>query len=405
MQFLGLLPGASTLGSRIGGDIGGVLRGLAENKINNMQNAQQTRQKEQFLIQGGLAPNFARALSTQSDDTIQNVLKGLEGFGSAAPAPQQYNQQGQPVMQPQQYNQQPMPMQQQAQNQQQMQQQQTPVDINALVKQAYEQFPELKGQFKPAELSRILQEQVKQQQVSQQPQQQTVLPQVPRIKTKAEAAQEKELQKEEFKLDLKEKAEAKKESIKYLKELNKDVKDTRENNMRLDKMEALIETGRLSPPAFSAALSTLAKGLFGVGIDLKSALTPETQEFDKLSTDFLRGAKNIFGSRVTQGEIDLFLNTIPNIKQSNEAKMAVIDNMRIFNDGKLALEKTAKEIIKENNGIVPVDLETLVEERAAPRLDALAQKFKQIQQRNVAPALGRAYKPGQYQELKSAGKL
>lgn len=166
-----------------------------------------------------------------------------------------------------------------------------------------------------------------------------------------------------------------KESKDWLKETNKKSRGLKENNARLERMEKLVESGKLDSPGFASALDTVAHGFWGVGINLKHLLNPESQEFEKLSNDMLSGIQDIFGSRILKTEVDTFLKTIPTLSQSNEGKQAVIENLKLLNDAKLAQDRTAKEIIAQNDGKVPADLELLVDERMESILDEFHDKF------------------------------
>ena len=144
--------------------------------------------------------------------------------------------------------------------------------------------------------------------------------------------------------------------------------------MRLDKMETTLEDGDLNSPATVAVLDTISS-IFK--LDLHGAfLTANSQEFIKLSKDFLKDAKKFFGARVTQGEINLFLKTIPNLLQSDEGKLRLIRNMRNFNESKKIKHKAMRDIIKENNGYSPRNLKSLVEKRTEKDTQRLAKEFK-----------------------------
>lgn len=160
-------------------------------------------------------------------------------------------------------------------------------------------------------------------------------------------------------------------------EIHKEAKAAKNNDKRLEKMEQLIKTGKLTNPIFASAIKAIGKGIFGFGIDLSALQNPESQQFDKLSNDFLREAKSIFGSRLTDADLNAFLKTVPTLSISNEGKMHVIQNMRQFNETAKIKEKALNDIIKENGGRRPRGLLELVDERIGPQLDVIAKRFKQ----------------------------
>src|SRR5690606_13108425 len=107
---------------------------------------------------------------------------------------------------------------------------------------------------------------------------------------------------------------------KFYTETIKASKDARDNDMRLNKMKVLNDSGKLTSPVYASLLNALEHGIFGFGLNLKGTLNPESQEFEKLSTDFLKNAKTYFGNRMTQQEVQLFLKTIPQLSMSKQAR-------------------------------------------------------------------------------------
>lgn len=168
-----------------------------------------------------------------------------------------------------------------------------------------------------------------------------------------------------------------KETLPYYKDIIKQAHAAKNNDKRLDRMEQLIKTSKLSNPTFASALKTLSKGIFGFGIDLSSLMNPESQEFEKLSNDFIREAKEIFGGgRLTDADLNAFLKIIPTLSLSNEGKLRVMENMRQVNEAAKIKENALKEIIKANGGKRPRNLELMVDEITQPQIDALADQFK-----------------------------
>jgi len=194
-----------------------------------------------------------------------------------------------------------------------------------------------------------------------------------------EAREERKANLEERKLSAVEQRSIDKETLPVYKEINDKAKASKDSNIRLGRMEQLISRGNLSNTAFFNGIKALGK-IPGIGGYIESIaesfLSPDTQEFEKLSTDFIKDAKQFFGNRITQQEVAMFLKTVPNLSQTNAGKHRVIRNMRIFNEAAGLRKKVMDEIIRDNNGKRPADLESLIEERAEPQLNALAEQFK-----------------------------
>lgn len=185
-------------------------------------------------------------------------------------------------------------------------------------------------------------------------------------------------QQEHFETRLKatEQKEADKETLPFYNEITKEAKAAKNNDKRLDRMEVLIKRGDISGPIPTALINTLAKGIFGIGIDLSGLQSADTQEFNKLSKDFLKEAKGIFGARLTDTDVKLYLETVPSLLQSDEGRKRVVFNLKSFNEAAKIRKKVADEIIEKNGGRRPRNLDSLVDKIAEPELDKIAEEFK-----------------------------
>lgn len=166
-----------------------------------------------------------------------------------------------------------------------------------------------------------------------------------------------------------EQTEINKETLDYYKETRKAAKAAKENNMRLDRMEELKNEGDLQNPLVYATLKKFH-------LDIPALQSADSQEFVKLSNDFLRNAKDIFGARLTNLDVSTFLRIVPELSQSKEGMQRIIQNMRAFNEASHIRSNELTKVIKENNGKRPANLDSLVEERISPQLDTIAERFK-----------------------------
>jgi len=148
----------------------------------------------------------------------------------------------------------------------------------------------------------------------------------------------------------------------------KEASSSRENLKRIERMEILSKKGKLSNPLYVA-------GLKKIGLDIPALTTADSQEFEKLTIDFLRGAREIFGARVTNFEAEMFLKSIPSLMQTKVGRERVITNLKNFYNAGQLKAKAYREIVKENKGLPPFDLADRVEERIGPELDKLKNQF------------------------------
>lgn len=189
------------------------------------------------------------------------------------------------------------------------------------------------------------------------------------------------------KIDLQERREtiaATKDYVNGLKEKEKAVKEA---NLRLGRMEKLIEKGNLPNAAIWSALSKLenapyisgltapfAEVLKG-GVKWYSGNPSDIEEFEKLSSEFVKNAKQYFGSRITQKEVEMFMQTVPTLMQTDAGKKKLISNIRSLNELTEIEAKEARSIIKDNNGVPPIDIEQQVQDKIGNKLDKVAKKF------------------------------
>lgn len=194
-----------------------------------------------------------------------------------------------------------------------------------------------------------------------------------------EAREERKEKLEERKLSTKEQAEVNKETLPTYEKVNDIAKAARESDMRLDRIERLLDKGNVQDNVLIRSLDAASHNkYFGeiAGVIKTIVTNRDTQEFEKLSKDFLRDAKQFFGNRVTQGEVFTFLQTVPSLSQTNDGKKRVIRNMRIFNEGAKLRKQAMDSIIKENGNRRPPNLDSLIEDRIGGQLDMLANEFK-----------------------------
>lgn len=132
-------------------------------------------------------------------------------------------------------------------------------------------------------------------------------------------------------------------------------------------------------------LGSLAGGLAGLAFSQNATHKigkvrkefPDTEEFEKLSANFISGAKAVFGNRVTNQDLIFFMQTVPTLMNTENGKRAIIRNIKLASEATRARYKAMKEIIKDNNGHRPIDIAIQVEEKVTPQLDKLAQQFKE----------------------------
>lgn len=164
----------------------------------------------------------------------------------------------------------------------------------------------------------------------------------------------------------------KEQAYKLTQPLRKEVGDAARSAktglMRVGRMKKLVDEGDLGSPLWNS----IVKKYFGDAPFLK---TTSAQEFEKLAIDALEGAPSRFGGRVTEFLAETFLRGIPNLLQTDEGKRRVARNLEILESSKILRFDAMNEVIAENGGVPPLDLEEQIDSRIADQLDALAEEF------------------------------
>jgi hypothetical protein len=363
-------------GPNFWGDLGAGLGELAGYKLAQLTKAhEQKKEKEHFSktwepLLGRTTTNF---LSSLSPEERQNALEDMSGLLQLNQPPSSREQAAQlgggmnALQQPQQQRNSP-------QQQDQIQ--------NAL--QQYFGRPQMGYQQSESGPSQQGQEEQYQPQEQQfNPEQGLKLAQNILLSPQQKAAKQKmdlENRKESFK-ERQANIAATKEYVTTLKAKEKAAK---EDNLRLSKMENLIDKGKLPHAGIWSALSKIehAPYISGLTAPFADAIkswyksgNSDIEEFEKLSNEFVKNAKQYFGSRITEREVAMFMQTVPTLMQTDAGKKKIIDNMKSLNQLVEIESKAARSIIKANGGVAPVDIEQQVQDKIGDKIDKVAKKF------------------------------
>lgn len=106
----------------------------------------------------------------------------------------------------------------------------------------------------------------------------------------------------------------------------------------------------------------------------------EAQRFVKTVKDFITGAKDIFGSRVTNFDIQAFEARLPSLLNTKEGRNEIIDQMKIFTELEKNYNQALKDIYKHYKleGITQEEAEELAEKQVAPRETELRSQLTKI---------------------------
>jgi hypothetical protein len=176
---------------------------------------------------------------------------------------------------------------------------------------------------------------------------------------------------------------------KWYDQIKDKAKADKDNVKEILEMEKLGSSGKLISPGKAAALEIAEKGLFGHGVNLWGLTSPETQEYKKRSAGFVKGAKQLFGSRVTEKEIEFFMATVPTLLNSEAGRRRIGEIYKSMARASQAEDLAMEQIIEENGGKRPANIRKLTDERANEIKNEATDEFNQL----IAPM--KAEKSGQ----------
>lgn len=397
MQVIEQQPG---WGTTIGSALGEGLKNIANYKMQQLMERQAYKQQQERGTEVwrnlGFPEQQAKAFGSMPAQMQQKALvefaphiaSNMRGGQQQAPIQQTMAQLQQPQHVPTQAKQQPMPRQPQQQQPSAIEQAlMTPNPIEQRSRQAI-------GATHPM----MMAPQMGQRQQQEPEQKATTAKPIDLEKTMPMTRSEAILRKEE----IKEEKERRKEEIAAKKEMKKEQRIEQEkietdNKPFIDEMrkarnaakyveprvlrqEKIVKSGKLpyaSTHNFLKFMGSIPHHLTGSDIDFTFLEGASATEFDKLSKEYMKFLKDYFGSRILQIDVENFLKTIPDLAQTDQGKWRIIQNMKAFGDVGKIKSDAMNEIIRENGGKQPRDLEGLVEKRTQPQVDKILDQFIQ----------------------------
>lgn len=114
---------------------------------------------------------------------------------------------------------------------------------------------------------------------------------------------------------------------------------------------------------------------------LPALASKEAQRFSKTINDFTTKAKDTYGARVTNFELDRFLKRLPNLANSEEGRQEIIKQMKIINSINESRDNALNEVFEEYGGIRNIDYdqaERLANKKSKSEVEKLKREFTKI---------------------------
>lgn len=162
-------------------------------------------------------------------------------------------------------------------------------------------------------------------------------------------------------------------------------------NIVLDRMKELTIEG--NEQQFVANFSDWFKDNYG--INLAGFLNADTAEMRKLETFFLRDLKNVFGGRISNQEMERFMQGVPSLMMNREGRLRIIEMMGLFNKADIEKINIMEDLLDKNPSITPFNFDKAVNNRMKSAYNDLEKEFHGIS-KNARRDLNKgSYKVGQ----------
>lgn len=119
------------------------------------------------------------------------------------------------------------------------------------------------------------------------------------------------------------------------------------------------------------------------------AASPEAERYVKTLNEFSQGAKDTFGSRVTNFDLSQYLKRFPTLLNSQEGRNQLLEQMNIVNQINSVFYKNLKNVYDKVGGVRNIDAdvaERFAEKMSEKQVQQLGDKFKQIGQFSSKPS-------------------
>lgn len=158
---------------------------------------------------------------------------------------------------------------------------------------------------------------------------------------------------------------------------NDNLKNLESEELSISLLEELDATGKVGEGLNNLNINPLEGSLI-----IPKLATKEEQLFVKTVNDFTVKAKDSFGARVTNFELDRFMQRLPTLANSKEGRLLIMKQMKIINKIN-QLEKKAVQEVFDQYGVRNIDYadaENIARKKIGAEKEALRKQFLDLEQ-------------------------
>lgn len=163
-----------------------------------------------------------------------------------------------------------------------------------------------------------------------------------------------------------------------LEKLSERLRNTEESGLGFDRMREILETeGDKFPSSINAAFLDL-EGEGYLSKLARSQLDPAVQEYIKLLVNNLKGAKDTYGARLTNFEVQTYLKGLPGLISTPEGRKRVLNQLQTVNKLNALYDQSILDQFDKAGGSDKISFsqaESNAKKEIAPQVAQLKQQF------------------------------
>lgn len=167
--------------------------------------------------------------------------------------------------------------------------------------------------------------------------------------------------------------EAAKGTAKFVDDLRSQAQGARQQDAQLKRIKKLTLEDKASTIPLQA-LSKVLEESFGIVPEILQ--NPTNEQIEKLSMDLVSGISKIFPGRILQSEFESYLRKLPRLLQTQEGRLAVVNNMLVLNEATQLRYDAYKELMKGRR-VPPLDIQDRIESKISDRLEDIYIRFEE----------------------------
>jgi hypothetical protein len=174
-----------------------------------------------------------------------------------------------------------------------------------------------------------------------------------------------DIQQKNVEANRKERHEFHKESADYDEQVRDASKAAKKQIQSIQDIRSALKSGKVKP----GSIRNMFRGMGKIGDRLADAFqNAEEGKFEAATPALIEGWKEVFGTRITDTDLNFLMRKLPDIGKSVEANDAIAAIIEKYAQAPILRYEVAKEIKKQHGGLRPLGFADMVEEEVDKRL-------------------------------------